>query len=92
MSLQFVLSLLGFCAGSFALLETLPTPPLLDLRFIAATRSFLAYTGITFGLLGLLLTMRTFRVSGRGEWELLASILLASAGLAGGLFTARMTG
>lgn len=90
-TVQFVAATTAFFTGFFALLETLPTPPLFDLQLISNTRPTLAEVGIAFGVVGLLLTLLTSRVRGRWQWLLIASIILAAVGFSGGLFVVRMT-
>lgn len=89
--IQFVVATAAFSTGFFAVLETMPTPPLFDLQFIYNTRLTLAEAGVVFGAVGLLLTMLSFRAPGRWQWVLAASLVLAGVGLSGGLFAVTMT-
>jgi len=83
---------IAFAAGSVAVLETFPAPPLFELQFIYSTVRLFAETGIAFGLIGLLLIPATFRGPGWMQWVFVASVLLASAGLSGGLWVMSLIG
>jgi hypothetical protein len=83
---------IAFAAGSVAVLETLPAPPLFELQFIYGTVRLFAEMGIAFGLIGLLLIPATFRGLGWRQWVFVASVLLASAGFSGGLWVMSLVG
>jgi len=90
--IQLAIASVAFFTGSFAFLETLPTPPLFEIQFISNTRPILAEIGVTLGVVGLLLIPLAVRAPGRWQWVFIASIVLAAAGFAGGLFVVWMTG
>ncbi len=88
---QLVTALIAFIMGGLAVLETFPTPPLLDLGFIYNTRPVIEGAALVFGLASFLMTPLTFRRTGRWQWVLAASIGLAAAGFLGGLLCIDLT-
>jgi len=90
--IHLVTATIAFAAGSVAVLETFPAPPLFELQFIYGTVRLFAKMAIAFGLIGLLLIPVTFRGPRWRQWVFLASVLLASAGFSGGLWVISLVG
>ena len=90
--IQLATATIAFAVGSIAVLETFPRQALFELQFIYGTVRFFAEMAMAFGLIGLLLVPATFRGSGWRQWAFVASVLLASAGLSGGLFVVSLVG
>ncbi|HEX9567894.1 MAG TPA: hypothetical protein VGA48_09920 [Thermoplasmata archaeon] len=89
---QLATATIAFAAGSVAVLETFPRQPLFELQFIYSTVVFFAEMATAFGLAGLLLIPVTLHGLGRRQWVFVTSVLLASAGLSGGLWVLSLVG
>ena len=90
--IQLATATIAFASGSVAVLETFPRQPLFELQFIYSTVVFFAQMATAFGLVGLLLIPVTLHGPGWRQWVFVGSVLLASAGLSGGLWVISLVG
>jgi len=90
--IQLATATIAFASGSVAVLETFPRQPLFELQFIYSTVVFFAQMAPAFGLVGLLLIPVTLHGPGWRQWVFVGSVLLASAGLSGGLWVISLVG
>ncbi len=87
---QFGLAAAAFFVSLLAVAMTFPTPPLFDHQLISSVRPNLFVSAPTLGVAALLLSLRTFRATGKGRELVTVSLLIGSLSVGLGLYLANL--